>query len=309
MINYKSLKHLFICFFLILFSCSKISQNKKTEKNNYLKKESYFISVPITKFSSINSPCLDVSVNDVLYSVELDLGFRGYLTMYQDLVDQITEKKEAGHRKMYGIRGKEYLNTVYDLEKIKIGDISFLNITLQGEERTFTEDSILQKGDEEAIFRAPGRVGWCLFQNSNLLVDIQGKKLIFCDSLENLQQHGYFQGKWTEVPMLLDQGMVECKANVPQRTLRCMFDTGATVNMLHLEGTQTIDEAIQDPQNIVTYPCFHIGNQDTGEISFISLPIRLPVPIQAILGMEFFSKHNVFLDFANERIILETGSE
>ncbi len=306
MIENKFLRYVSFCCFLAFFACSKTSKVDEAEKNGPLKKEGYFLSVPITKFSSINSPCLDVKINNTLYSVELDLGFRGYLTMYQDMVDQIAEKKEAGHRKMYGIRGKEYLNTLYDLEKIRIGDMSFLNITLQGEERAFIADSILRKSGEEPILRDPGRLGWCLFQNSNLLVDIQGKKLIFCDSLENLQEHGYFLSKWTEAPMLLDQGLVEFHAVSPQGILRCMLDTGATLNMLHLKGTQTIDEALQDPQNIISYPWFSIGGQNIGEISFHSVPIQLPIPVQAILGMQFFSKQIVFLDFTNEKILFTT---
>jgi hypothetical protein len=304
---YRKLKFLYFFCLLFIFSCSKKQRETHSqqdfEKKHHINEKAFFVSVPITKFSSIHSPCLDICLDDVVYSVELDLGFRGYLTMYQDVVDRISTKLATGYCTMYGIRGKEYLNTLYDIPKISIGCMDFLDIPLQGEERDFISDGVFRKDDKELLPRDPGSIGWCLFRNSNLLVDTAKEKVVFCDSMENLQKHGYFLHEWTEVPMLLERGLVEFEATTSKGKLRCMLDTGATCNMLHNEGEQTIDEAFWDPKNEVSFPWFKIGNQDVGAISFRAVPIRLPISIEAILGMDFFSEHVVFLDFVNERIL------
>lgn len=283
----------------VISSCSKLCDKEYDDK----KLASLFVSVPITKFSPINCPCLDIELEGVNYSVELDLGFRGYVTMNQDVVDQIISKKEVGHRVMYGMRGKEYLNTLYEIPKVKVGNATFFEIGLQGEGQEFIVDGVFRKNNEEIAPRDLGRIGWCLFRKSNLLIDVSQKNIIFCDSMENLQKHGYFLQNWIEVPMLLEQGMVEFHAMTPQGPLRCMLDTGCTLNMLHFATDQTIDEAIWDPKNVVIYPWFKIGDQDVGETRFYSAPIQLPISVESILGMEFFSKHLVFLDFARGKIV------
>jgi hypothetical protein len=225
--------------------------------------------------------------------------------MCQDVADQIVPKQEIGHQTMYGIRGKEYLNTLYEIPKIGIGRMDFSNPILQSESRDFLIDAVFRKGNKKPLPRDPGRLGWCLFRDSNLLVDIQKEKIVFCDSQENLQQHGYFLHDWIEAPMLLERGLVEFEVMTPEGGLRCMLDTGSTYNLLNVSSEQTIDQAIWDLENVIVYPWIKIGSQDLGSLEFHSVPISLPVPIEAILGMDFFSAHVVFLDFVNERILFE----
>lgn len=302
-------RFLILILFFCVFSCSKVDREDRfrevilDQKETAEEGRSYFVSVPITKFSSTQCPCLDIHLDNGAYSVELDLGFRGHLTMYQDVADRVLSKQAIGHRTMYGIRGKQYVNTLYEIPKIQIGCMKFSNPILQGESRDFLLDAVFLKGDEKPLPRDPGRVGWCLFRDSNLLLDVQKEKIVFCDSIEKLQQHEYFLHGWTEVPMLLERGLVEFEAITPEGTLRCMLDTGATYNMLNVEGAQTIDQAIWDPKNVIIYPWFKIGDWDMGALEFHSVPLSLPLAVEAILGMDFFSEYVVFLDFINERIV------
>jgi len=80
-----------------------------------------------------------------------------------------------------------------------------------------------------------------------------------------------------------------------------MLDTAASWNILNgeIEDGKSVDEAMWDESNLVECPSFKIDGTDFGKIAFHRIPIKIPIHIEAILGIEFFQKHLVFLDFAN----------
>jgi nitrate reductase alpha subunit len=77
---------------------------------------------------------------------------------------------------------------------------------------------------------------------------------------------------------------------------------GSTWNILNaeIEAGKSIEQAVSEPSNILTCPSFAIGDEDFGTIAFHRIPIKLPIRIEAILGMEFFENHTVFLDFVEK---------
>jgi hypothetical protein len=89
--------------------------------------------------------------------------------------------------------------------------------------------------------------------------------------------------------------------------VRCVLDTGSTWNVLN-EGNEEISEqALWLPDNIVQYPFFQIEGSDFGPIAFHRMSIRIPIRIEAILGMEFIKNHRIFLDFANKSIYFSSN--
>jgi hypothetical protein len=44
---------------------------------------------------------------------------------------------------------------------------------------------------------------------------------------------------------------------------------------------------------------FNIAKKEFGLITFYPIPIQFPIQVDALLGMEFFNKNLVFLDFKN----------
>ena len=177
--------------------------------------------------------------------------------------------------------------------------MSFLNPILQQGTGEFIKDStFIQNGGEPSI-RPPGRLGWELFYKVNLLIDIQNSQIAFCDSLDTLQSKGYSVAFFTKTPLLIDRGLVEFQAETSEGTLRCMLDTGTTWNMLNKEVSeeQSIDKAIWDPKSVIDCSVFKIGGKDLGPINFHQIPLKAPIQIDAILGMEFFQQNLVFLDF------------
>jgi hypothetical protein len=93
--------------------------------------------------------------------------------------------------------------------------------------------------------------------------------------------------------------MLQFEATTPTGSIRCWLDTGATWNILNIESdnNKTAEQLAWDAYNSKNIPIFKINQHDFGPIKFREIPIRFPFHVQAILGMEFFNEHLVFLDF------------
>jgi hypothetical protein len=292
--------YLLLCLFTSSCSLFHKSDDASDKKISDSKKTAFFVSVPITKFSSIQSPCLDVDMDEVTFSMELDLGFRGDLSISQNLINDIPSKTFVYTKPMHGIRGTEYPTNFYRIPKITIGSMSFIQATLEEETTAFIKDSVFVQNGKEPSPPEPGRLGWELFYHTNLLIDAKHAKIAFCDSLQTLKQEGYAIENFVKTALILDRGCVEFEAKTPKGTLRCLLDTGATLNMLNSQTAQgdTIEEAIWKSENDLEYASFQIDSHDLGPVSFRQVPLKTALPIEAILGMQFVQDHLIFLDFS-----------
>lgn len=283
---------------IFLLTCSCTVQQKKPSPTK-IEKPTYFVTVPIDKFSEIRTPCVTINIDDRAFSMELDLGYRGDLKLAKEFIDSIGSKESIRQKIMYNFRGRELITNQYRIPNIKIQNATFTKIILQEEVREFLKDTTFVRDGGEPSPREHGKLGWELFCNTTLLVDIKNSQLIMCDSPGTLKQHGYCLENFTQTPLLLERGLVEIETITPEGPLRCMLDTGATWNILNraIEEGKSIDQAIWEPENILEYPFFKISEKDFGKIPFCRIPIQAPIRIDGVLGMDFFQENLVFLDF------------
>lgn len=295
-------KIVLILIALLISNCSVTQKQVITSQdtNNAISKNNaYFIPASITKLSSIQCPCMDVEIDSRQFSMELDLGFRGDLSIVEDHIDLVADKSFIFEKLMHGIRGKEYPTKIYRIPKAKIGKMTFINPSLEKGNREFIQDSTFVADGGPASPREEGRIGWELFQKVNLLIDMKNARIAFCDSLDTLAKEGYTIEKFTQTPLILDNGLVQIVGNTPEGALHCMLDTGATWNVLNraIQPDQSLDKAVWEPENILEFSNFKIDGEDFGPLNFHCMPIQLPFLVDAILGMEFFEDNLVYLDF------------
>ncbi len=293
---------------LFLFLCCGCSinrgQNKFTkEQKTHDSRTEYFVSVPISEYSSANLPCVNVEIEGRQLLFLLDLGFRGDLSLDNDVLDSLDSKTFVGERRTYGVRGKPYTNKSYRIPKAVIGSMSFSPPMVQEENSEFLKDSRIAINDNIESSKEVGRLGWELFLQSNLLLDIPHSQIAFCDSLDTLIKHGYQNETFTRIPLLLERGLVEFEASISDGVLRCMLDTGATFSVLNNdveEEGKSLDGLAWDPDKVAEYPSLKINGKDFGPVLLHPLPIRIPIRIEAILGMDFLKNHIVFLSFGDQ---------
>ena len=268
----------------------------------------YFVPIPFTKFSSIQAPCLDLQLEGQTYCVELDLGFQGDVTLDRELLDQVPEKTFLRSAIIHGIQGKQYRTDLFQLPEITIGSTTFTEPVIQTNSHEFTNDSVFTEHGKPSL-QEVGRIGWQLFQSANILIDVAQGGIALCDSLETLKTMGYAIENFAKAKLLTDRGLLEFEANTIEGILRCALDTGASLNVLNKETTESIQTAIWEASNKISVSPFLIENQDFGPISFHQIPIQIPIPIQAILGMDFFRTHVIFIDFSKNLAYFSQAQE
>lgn len=298
---------LFSIFFLALFfsSCFLARRNEQPIQTAQTQIKSFFIPVPIV-FSPNRSPYLDVTIENNTFSLAFDLGFRGDLSIPSSLIHQISSKTFLQNKPMYGFRGKEHQTKMYRIPKAKIGRIFFEHITLQERSEEACDESVVLQNPSEEVSERNGLIGWHLFQKTNLLIDTSNGKIAICDSLETLHENGYSIDDFMKTSLFVDRGLIEFEANTDYGPLRCVLDTGSTWNILNtdMEEGKPMEEVIWEPSNVLEYPSFVVGSREFGPIEFHRMPIKIPIRVEAILGMEFFDNYLVFIDFSEKQVYL-----
>jgi hypothetical protein len=293
---------------LFTCGCSVIRTRNKNNQSIEAQKPTYFVSIPITQFSSFQTPCINVTIEENTFLLKLDLGFQGDMTIAKEAVDLISSKTFLGEKSMYGVRGKEYTKKIYQIPRAKIGAMAFSPPILQEENEQFLKDAeFLQNEENSSLREEKGRLGWELFCNTNLLIDVKNSHIAFFDSLDTLKKEGYAVETFIRSSLFLERGLIELETNTPDGPLRCVLDTGTTWNVLNVdfERDKSIDTAVWEPENILAYLFFNIGGVDFGPTSFHRIPIQTPIRIEAILGIEFFKNHLIVLDFAGRAVYFQ----
>ncbi len=303
------------CFF------SKQSRKDAAQAKNLAKERAYFLPMKISGFSIGNVPYIIVCIEDQTITAKVDLGYQGHIALTSDIIKNLKTKKFIGRHSSYGIKGKIWESNVYELEKIHTENVSFYPVLADELCSEFQTD--IHVGVQPNVSELDcGRVGWRLFQNFNLLFDCKNSIFALCDSLETLKQQGYSTNSFVEVPFLLDQGWIAFTAETEHGNLRCILDTGSTWNMLNKNildpfnshmvlkndneesylklNPENKDLLVFDSENILDLQVFNIGNKSFGPMTFNH--IKSPVDIDAIIGMEFFEKTLVFVDFSRQKI-------
>ena len=289
-----SLKRFLVLFFFIGLILVFFIYRKSEKLEEHA--PSFFDPISIEMFSSCRTPCIAVRVEDFNILSELDLGFRGFLNVSPNFIDKVKNKIFLYTKPMYGVRGKEYYRNIYEIPEIKIGNSSFSRIFIHdGYTEEFNNDAMVTGNDKVSSRSGDSRVGWELFAQSNLLLDFKNSKIAFCDSVATLKENGYPTESFIKTPLFLERGLVELDTMTSSGKLRCALDTGATFNAINRE----VSIESFDLDEIEEFDLFKIGGRDFGPIAFHPIAIRLPIHVEAMLGMEFLSEHVVFLDFRN----------
>ncbi len=266
--------------------------------------QSYYVVLPIERFSSSSIPCLIIQIEGKKVEAELDLGYRGMLVFPPKIIKKIREKTLVGERAIYGLRGKSYQHPRYTAPTVHIGKLNMSHLIMEEEPEEFAFDSMIGKTSHLKIENV-GRLGWQLFKNCNLFLDLANSKIAVCDSAKTLEQQGYRMDEFIKMPLHTERGFVEIFSDGPDQThQRWVLDTGCTWNILHTNtDVNFIDEMSQNSENNIAQ-FLKIGGFEMGPIPLHKMPIALPIHVDGILGMEFFKDHQVFVEFKENQIYI-----
>lgn len=281
-----------------------------------------FARISIVQFNAA-IPRIEIKVEDRTIEAVLDLG-SSRIVLPREYLKKVENKTFQDKIFCIGIRGKKYEYNMYTIPKIKIGNV--VKITegcVQEMNEEYTRDSRVA-GEPKGL--DVGTVGWTSFSFASLLLECAKNQIAVCGSLESLKQQGYPIESFVETPLYLDRNFLEFDVATNKGPLRCILDTGATLNALNkdLESNDNSHMSLNlsDPKNIdkqfdlvnpnnvdqlefdmeteYEVSSFKIGNRDFGATCFKK--IKMPFQIDAIIGMEFIHSKLIFIDFPNKKL-------
>ena len=270
---------------------------QKDEKEYPLIKEvGYFIPLQIHGYSPSNIPFTEVDIENRTIPAIIDLGFQGMFSLPSALLKKVNKKKLVERGGNYGWKGNIYENDINEIESIKIGKMSFSSVKIKEQNQKFMENSALIGTPlKEYCY---GTIGWELFTEYNLLVDCRQYILALCDSVKTLKQQHYPVEAFTETSLILSDFLI-IEAVTEEGPLWCLLDTGSTWNLLNT-NLENEDLFVYNHEDIQEFSSFKIEGNEFGPMTFRR--IKSPVKFDAILGMEFFDSHIVFIDFENKKV-------
>jgi hypothetical protein len=326
-INRKSLC-IFIGFLCICGLASFYLLRKPYYKNllevpGFFDQNRHFIPLKISGFSWCNSPQIEITIENHVILSEIDLGWRGGIALLPATLHDLCNKTFVGRYPFSGLTGKIYESNVYELPQIHIGKMKIFSMRAKEENLEFLEDSILKKGDQDALEQHQGRIGWCVFKPFNMLLDCEHSAIIMCDSLATLKEQGFPVDSFIEAPLLLDRDSIDFKVITEAGPLRCTLDTGSTWNLLNKDlqeqnqnhrmidldhmnekmptfNLKNENLLIFNPEDRWETKTFQINGNEFGPVNFVQ--VKSPLGLDVILGMEFIDDHLIFIDFQNEKI-------
>ena len=252
-------------------------------------------------------PHLEMEIENKTIPISLDLGLSGYVALKDSTLNKIQDKVFLKQSWKYGLRGVQRYHDIYRLPLIKIGTLTFRDIPVNQQDPAFEDESVIILNKEKynpLADQTQGRLGWMPFSHVVLFLDMQKLKMVVCGSVETFQKKEHSLRSYTKAPLLLDRDLVEFEVMTSQGPMRCMLDTGCTFNIFNTPNSrdEPLNQMIQDKARLTTFSSFQMGGEEFGPITFRPLPIKLPIEVKAILGMEFFDRHRVLIDFKNRQI-------
>jgi hypothetical protein len=253
---------------------------------------SYFFPIPVIRFDYARRPCVSLTIDQQEVSAIVNLGLEAQFSISPEIISTVNDLKCIGLQKMCEIRGVFREQKLYDMAQIMINPIIFSHPIVCESLEIMEEEAQLIRGDMP-FTREFAAIGWKCFKETNILFDLSKPQLAFCDSIGTLKKYGCEIKRFTKVPFYLNRGIVEIEAICRGKMARYMLDTGATWNIV-----STTHRNWPTKEYPLRYAPLQIGDQDFGVIPVHIVPNRFPVFVEFILGMDFFEKHIVFLDFS-----------
>lgn len=298
--NKISFKRLLIYFSLVLlilagaFTATKFRRARDS-------KVIFFEEIAIVKYDRGKIPCIQLKIFDQIFLAKLDLGFYGHASLAKELLEGMRSKQYVRNTSFRSLVGKKYETKIYKIPELSIGTVDFFHPLIEETNRFFEEDTSFaySSQEEDAIEES---IGWCLFAKGALYLDFTNSKIVLCDSIDTFKNHKYSLDGFVKLPLSLKERCIAFDVKSESRMLKCMLDTGCTVNLVHVEFEEekTFEDLLEN-ESIRMLP-IKMGKTDLGLFPFQPCPVKRAFQVDAVLGMHFLRHHQIFIDFRNRQI-------
>ena len=246
---------------------------------------------------------IKIDIEDITYSLLVDLGSSHPIDLRKKAMQKIKNKKRLGISNYIGIRGKKYPTQGFALPKIKL-----LNLTIEGlvgfeenlefidDARTWRTSGLWSRLKEQLeVLTLDGRMGWTVFKKGVCFFDFPHSAIIIANDMTSfINETVYFSDDFMQIPFEIQKWGIAISAKTDLGIQKFQLDTGATCSIIK---KSLISKNVK--KGYVTQK-IRIGSRDFGDWKFRLFECTDQIQCDGIFGIDFFKKHQVVLDFPNQ---------
>jgi hypothetical protein len=261
-----------------------------------------YLCVPV-EFTAEQIPYTKVQIEGVDCSLMVDLGSVSECWLRKDLLDTMT-KTFSQNVLWINLHGKIRETREYTIPKLKVQSSWIRDIiTCEEEYDPPTENTpwlISQVTYDKNGKPLDGRIGWQFLTSFYPLFDLGHSKFFFTrgpKTLPKLEKMGYPMHALTQIPFEINFIGCVVTLDTPLGKKRFLLDTGTSKSLIQANLFNTDERSVVLDQ-------LGFGSYIIPQMELLRFPfVNQLQDIDGILGMDFFSKHLVYLDF-KQRVAL-----
>lgn len=271
------------------------------------KANDYHCEVPL-HLDKFSLPCINVSIENTLYPLIIDSGSRLELKLYEKTLAPIP-KKPYRKEKWRNFRGTLFEASTYLISKMAIGSLVFKKSeAVAFPSHRSDESTIWGESSSEDPYKSVGSLGQGLLRKVAILIDVKNQKIIFSNNLYKLKKSGYNFNNFIKAPLEITPTGTFVHALTDIGKLKLFIDTGSTWTVLHehLHPKNIKKDIRYHGLPVLISSKFSMHDTDFGkqELLFLNMSDKVIVH-DGILGMDFFKKHVVYIDFPNKTMYIK----
>lgn len=266
------------------------------------KNENFPCRIPIYYLSCSDSPLVKVNIEGSDYNLKIDLGTNSNFTLKSRVLDHIRDKKWEGKSRHTDIRNNQYESNKYKISPIKLGHLKIEDAIVSEEHEFFIAVGSKPFGSSKSdidkqLELIDGRIGCSVFNSCSCFFDF--KHSLFCVSPgfdEIKKSINWSEG--IEANFDYDKELICVEFLTEQGTKRFVLDTGASRSLVNRSSF------IHANQKKLKIQKLELGSKNLGPWHFYCLDASEKLGADGILGMDFFKRFAVYIDFPNRKLFL-----
>ncbi len=260
-----------------------------------------FSRIPIRSFPVISKQkFLQIQIEEKPYLVLIDTGSYG-LFMKKEIINQIKNKDHVFDSEYMNFFGNKYTTPNFKIPALQIGDF-FIETLLREEDENFSADCEVKKRFSISWHLSyEGMIGMDVFKKFLCIFDFPHSSIYLANEMSSVTDtEEFLDVAWHAVPFTLGKAGAILIFETDLGKKRLLLDAGSTLSAIRLTDEEKVIHKNNGNAREFTTNMLGINDLDFGLWKFYVIDIAQEVDdIDGLLGIEFFNKNMIGLDFPN----------
>jgi hypothetical protein len=269
------------------------------------------IRIPIVGFAALRVPMIEVGIEGTQYRCGIDLGSSFELYLQPEILEKLENKTARSNVLAQNAFNIFCEPRCFSLDAIHLNNWKIPTVTTIEIINDFKKSAIICCASQERVdelaseqkAQMQGIIGRPIFTKFHSFFNIQSKEIVLGKTREALLRAGCSIEGFIPVPFTLEHSGIIFSITTGLGSHRYILDTGATFSMIRerlVDKSKIIEvDAAVNAWDYISNTTIY-ADHDFGSWRFRLFPMSDAIDyFDGVLGMDFFERHAIYLDFQN----------